>query len=389
MATEGKEQIPFVDLKAQYQSLKTEVLPAVTKVLDDCNFILGQQVKEFEQAFARYCGVDYAVGVANGTEAIHLALRALGIGPGDEVITVTNSFIATALAIHECGARSVLVDCEADSYNIDPVLVERAVTKKTKAIIPVHLYGQPANMQAIMDIAKRHKLFVIEDACQGHGAYYGGQRVGSFGDAACFSYYPGKNLGAYGDGGMVVSRNKGIADKLELLRGYGSVKKYEHKEKGYNCRLDTLQAAVLLTKLPHLDDWNTRRFNAAQSYTSRLTDIADVQSPKVVSNPQPAGRVPHVFHLYVVQVPKRQELIQAFTQENIQCGIHYPIPIHLQEAYRDLGYKKGDFPVAEAAADRILSLPMFPELTVEQINRVTGVIADVYGRKPAATRRAG
>jgi dTDP-4-amino-4,6-dideoxygalactose transaminase len=356
-------KVQFVDLVAQYQQIKPEVDAAMAKVCARGDFILGEDVKLFEQEFAAFCKAPHCLTVANGTEALQLALMACGVGPGDEVITCTHTFIATVLAIHQAGAKPVLVDCDPTYYTIDTATVERAITPRTKAILPVHLYGQPADMDPILEVARKHKLFVIEDACQAHGAEYKGRRCGTMGDIAAFSFYPGKNLGAYGDGGGVTTMRADLAEQVFLLRNYGQKVKYEHLLKGYNSRLDTIQAVVLRIKLRRLEQWNEARRQAAAKY-DRLLAGTRVVTPKVAPYAKP------VFHLYVVQVPDRQKQQAAFDAANVSHVIHYPIPVHLQPAFADLGYKRGSFPVAETLTPKIISLPIFPELTDSQIERV-------------------
>lgn len=363
------ETVPFVDLKAQYRSIADDVQREMARVLESTQFILGDAVSEFERAFATYLGVDHAVGVGSGLDALRLALEALGIGPGDEVIIPANTYIATALAVSAVGATPVLVDCREDTYQIDPELIEAAISPRTKAIMPVHLYGQSADMDAIAAIAEAHGIEVVEDAAQAHGTRFNGRHSGTYGKVGCFSFYPGKNLGAYGDGGMAVTNDGEVAERLRSLRNYGQRVKYEHVVKGTNSRLDTLQAAVLGVKLPHLDRWNGQRAERAAQYDELLAGIGAVVP---IRDP----RSTHIYHLYVLRVEHREEVQRRLADRAIQSGIHYPIPIHLQEAYRDLGFAKGAFPVTEYVSDRILSLPMFPELTVDQVERVAGALAE-------------
>lgn len=360
-------KIPFVDLSAQYSTLSTEIDEAIARVLRQADFILGQDVDLFEKEFAAFCGVEYAVSVDSGMSALELALRAYKIGPGDEVITAANTFIASALAISHTGAIPVLVDVDPKTHTIDASAVERALTSRTKAILPVHLYGHPCDMDPILDLAQQRHLTVIEDACQAHGAKYKGKRVGSLGNAAAFSFYPGKNLGAYGDGGMVVSNDKRVVDSIRALRNYGQQAKYHHSVRGYNHRLDTLQAAILRAKLPHLDDWNKSRSHHADLY-ERLLSESTVVTPTKAAYAEP------VWHLYVIRVRNRSAVMNALAAAGIGYGIHYPIPIHLQPAYEDLGYRKGQFPVTEDHADHILSLPMYAELEPAAIARVVDII---------------
>lgn len=361
--------VPFVDLGAQYRSIEAEVGQAMKGVLERGDFILGSAVGSFEEAFAAYTGVAHAVGVDSGLSALELGLMALGVGPGDEVITAANSFIASALPISSLGAKPVLVDAEEESFNLDPRLVEAAITPRTKAIMPVHLYGQVADMTAIMDIAARHGLKVLEDACQAHGATYRGKRAGSFGDAAAFSFYPAKNLGAYGDGGMLVTNDPQIDERVRLLRNYGSTVKYRHEVAGMNRRLDTLQAAVLNVKLGRLDAWNAARRDHAARYDVALAD-SGLRLPR--SGPDRE----HVFHLYVVRSVDRDELQTHLGKSGISTGIHYPVPIHLQPAYKHLGHREGEFPVTERLATEILSLPMYAELPSWAAERVGQAIAE-------------
>jgi dTDP-4-amino-4,6-dideoxygalactose transaminase len=357
-------KIPFLDLKAQYGTIADEIAAALQKVLDNCAFAGGPFAAQFEREFAAYCQSESAIGVGSGTAALWLALKGLEIGEGDEVITVPNTFIATAEAISVCGARPVFVDIDEQTYNINPELIEAAITPKTKAIIPVHLYGQMAEMDGIMEIARAHGLFVIEDACQAHGAEYKGRRAGSIGDAGCFSFYPGKNLGAYGEAGAVVTNNQELANKIMMLRDHGQKEKYYHSMVGWNCRMDGFQGAVLSVKLKHLDQWNKSRRKSAELYNSLLASLDPIVTPFE------ADYAKHVYHIYPVLTESRQLLMDALTQKQIFCGIHYPVPLHLQAAYSSLGYKKGDFPVAEKCANKQLSLPMFPELTSVQIKYV-------------------
>lgn len=365
--------IPFVDLQAEYQTIKEPINTAITGVLNRSDYILGQSVKDFEAAFAEYCEADYAVGVDSGYSALELILKAYGIGPGDEVITAANTFIATALAISNCGARPVLVDIDPHTYNLDPTKVEAAITPATRAILPVHLYGQPADMDPILAIAQKHDLRVIEDACQAHGARYKGRRTGSLGDAAAFSFYPSKNLGAYGDGGIIVTNDAHIADQARLLRNLGQPAKYQHQIKGYNHRLDTMQAAILCVKLPHLDAGNAARRRAAATYNELLADLPLV-------TPQAAAEAEHVYHLYVIQVPDREALQAHLNEAGIATGIHYPIPIHLQPAYAELVHKPGDFPVTEQCAGQILSLPMYPHIAHEAIEYTANLIKAFFAQ---------
>ena len=364
-------KIPFVDLRAQVEPIANQINAAMQGVVDKTAFILGPDVADFEQKFAAFCETKYALGVASGTAAIEMILRALEIGPGDEVITAANTFIATVLPISYVGAKPVLVDADPLTYNIDPAAIEAAITPRTRAIIPVHLYGQPADMDAILDIARRHDLLVIEDACQAHGARYKGKRAGSLGDAAAFSFYPAKNLGAWGDGGIVVTNNEKTADAIRKLRDYGQSRKYYHDQVGYNSRLDTLQAAVLNTKLPYLDGWNAARRQHAEQYEELLSGVgANIG----LVLPQTASYAESVWHLYVIQVDDRDSMREKLGERGVSTGIHYPIPIHLQVAYQLLGYQRGDFPVTEKAAERILSLPMYAELTPDMIEYVTNTI---------------
>lgn len=365
--------IPFVDLKIQYAALSQEINSAVQNVMDRSDFILGEDVDLFEKEFGGFIGAKYNIGVASGTDALHLAMLAAGVEAGGEVITAANTFVATALAIAYTGARPVLVDIDVDTYNMDVTEVKKAITKKTKAIIPVHLYGQPVDMDAVMEIAKRKNLVVIEDACQSHGALYKGRAIGTIGDMGCFSFYPGKNLGAYGDGGLIAANNSDLADKVGLLRNYGQRRKYYHEMKGYNSRLDTIQAAILRVKLKRLKEWNERRVKNAGLYNRLLKDLH-------ITLPYKADYGTHVYHLYVIRVSKRDELQKYLSSKGISTGIHYPVPIHLQKAFSDLEYKKGDFPITEMYASEILSLPMYPEMTESQVNEVAEGIKEFYAK---------
>jgi dTDP-4-amino-4,6-dideoxygalactose transaminase len=364
----GSEQprVPFVDLAAQHAAIRDEVAAATERVLREADFILGRDVHCFEEEFARYCGCEYGVGVDSGTSALELALRAYGVGAGDEVIVPANTFIATALAISCTGAIPVLVDIHPATCTLDVARLEDAITSRTKAIIPVHLYGQPADMDPILDIARWRRLVVIEDACQAHGARYKGRRVGSLGHAAAFSFYPSKNLGACGDAGMVVTNDNEVARSLQMLRNYGQGKKYHHAMRGYNRRLDNLQAALLRIKLKYLDTWNDTRRHRADSYRRLLSDAVLTPAPAYYSEP--------VWHLYVIQLSDRDGLQAYLGERGIDTGIHYPIPIHLQPAYRDRGYRRGDFPVTERTADSILSLPMYAELPPSAIGKVASAV---------------
>jgi len=359
--------VPFLDLKAQYSSIKTNVREAIDRVLESCAFALGPEVAAFEEEFAAYCTTRYAVAVNSGTSALHLALLAAGIGPGDEVITVPFTFVATVAAIYYAGARPVYVDIDPQSYTMDPALVEAAISERTKAIIPVHLYGQAADMDPIVALARRKGLLVIEDACQAHGAEYNGRRVGSLADVACFSFYPGKNLGAYGEGGAVVTNNAEFNRTIRTLRDWGAERKYYHRLKGYNYRLDGIQGAVLRVKLRHLDEWNAARHRHAQTYASLLERTA-------VTTPMQMPYSRHVYHVYAIRSLERERLQEKLAGAGVQTGIHYPIPVHLQDAYREPDYGEGAFPVSEAAAREVLSLPMYAELTDQQIEYVASQI---------------
>jgi dTDP-4-amino-4,6-dideoxygalactose transaminase len=360
--------VPFVDLKAQHRPLAADIEAAVHAVFERGDFIMGAAVERFEAEYAALVGTRHAISVGTGLAAIELALRAFGVGPGDEVITAANTFIATVLAISAVGATPVFADMDRDTYTIDPAAIAAAVGPRTRAIVPVHLYGQPVDLDGVMAVAARHNLLVVEDAAQAHGARYGSRRAGSFGNAAAFSFYPSKNLGAYGDAGMIVTNDDAAAAKLRLLHNYGQRVKYYHSVFGTNSRLDTVQAAVLRVKLPHLDAWNAARRRHAAAYSSRL--------PKSVRTPAEAAKAEHIYHLYVIETDNRDRLQQRLRARQIDTGIHYPVPAHLQEACVPLGYKAGDFPVTEAAAARILSLPMYPELTREQIDYVVEGVAD-------------
>lgn len=351
--------IPFVDLKAQYQTIRTEVNHAIQRVLDNTSFIMGDEVVAFETAFAEVTGAPHAIGVASGTTAIHLILDALGVGRGDEVITTPHTFIATAEAIRHAGATPVFVDIDPQTYNIDPTKIESAITERTKAIMPVHLYGQAADLSSIVAIAKKHNLFVIEDAAQAHLAQYDGQHVGLLGDAGTFSFYPGKNLGAYGDAGAVITHRDDIAEKVRMLRNHGRREKYVHETHGYGERLDGLQAAILGVKLAYLAEWTTARQEIAQRYRDGLAGLP-LLLPKEVSAEG------HVYHLFVIKTDRRDALKAFLKEKDISSGVHYPLPLHLQPALSYLGHQAGDFPVCEDAAKTVLSLPVYPELRVEQ-----------------------
>lgn len=360
----GPLSIPLINPRASYLACKEEIDAAIARVMESGRYILGQEVVAFEQEFAAYIGVRYGIGVGSGTEALHIALRACGIKPGDEVITVSHTAVATVAAIQLCGARPILVDIDPDTFVIDANQIERAMTSRTKAIIPVHLYGNMAEMQVIRSIADRHGLPIIEDCAQSHGATYGGQKSGAWGSMAAFSFYPTKNLGALGDAGMVVTNDPELSDRVRLLREYGWRQRYVSEIPGLNSRLDELQAAVLRVKLKHLDQWNEERRKKAKIYTERL-------APLGIVCPSEGLGVKHVYHLYVIRTKERDALQGFLKKKGIQTLIHYPVPIHLQKAYEDLGYRQGDLPLTEQCSLEILSLPFFPELKEYEIEEVT------------------
>jgi dTDP-4-amino-4,6-dideoxygalactose transaminase len=359
--------IPFVDLRAQYHSIKNEIDAAILGVLESTQFTLGSEVAKFEEEFAAYTGSRFGIGVNTGTSALHLSLLAANIGPGAEVITVPFTFVATVAAIHYAGARTVFVDIDPRSFTMDPARIEAAITPRTKAIIPVHLYGQPADMDAIMAIARKHKLLVIEDACQAHGAEYKGVRAGSIGDFGCFSFYPGKNLGAYGEGGLVTTQDAQFNRTVRMLRDWGAEQKYQHVLKGYNYRLEGIQGAVLRVKLRYLERWTEARRAAAARYDAAFAG-SDVVTPQAMAYAR------HVYHIYAIRTAARAQWQEALQAQGIHTGIHYPIPVHLLPAYADLGYRAGQFPHSEQAANEVLSLPMFPELTAAQTATVAQAV---------------
>jgi dTDP-4-amino-4,6-dideoxygalactose transaminase len=359
--------VPFVDLRLQYRTLKEEILAAVDHVFETGQFVLGQEVATFEKEFASYVGAKHAVAVNTGTSGLHLALLAAGVGPGDEVITVPFTFVATVAAIRYTGATPVFVDIDLDSYTMDPEQVEKVITPRTKAICPVHLYGQAADLDPVLEIARNHGLKIIEDACQAHGTDYKGRRVGAIGDIGAFSFYPGKNLGAYGEGGMAVTNDDEAARVMRMLRDWGAEKKYYHQLRGFNYRMDGVQGAILRVKLRYLEQWTEARRSHARSDGELLAGTGVVLPPEM-----PYSR--HVYHVYAVRTPNRDALQQTLQDEGIQTGIHYPIPVHLQEAHADLGYRAGDFPRSEQAANEVLSLPMFPEMTFTQMEAVASAV---------------
>lgn len=360
--------VPFLNLKLQYETIKDEIHDAINQVIAKSAFAGGPFVAQFEKEFAEFCKCQYTIGVGSGTEALWIPLLALGIGQGDEVITVPNTFIATTEAISFCGATPVFVDIDEKTYSMNPDLLEAAITPKTRAIIPVHIFGQTADMDPIMEIAGKHNLFVIEDACQSHGSEYKEKRAGSIGDAAAFSFYPGKNLGAFGEGGAITTNNLELATKMQMFRDHGQTQKYYHGIIGWNARMDGIQGAVLSVKLKRLESWNKARRKNARLYNELLSDVDGVITPGE------ADYAKHVYHIYAIRVQNRDILIKKLTEKNIACGIHYPVPIHLQEAYSFLGHGKGSFPIAEKCAEEFVSLPMFPELTREQIEYIVNQI---------------
>ena len=369
--------VPFVDLSAIHKPLAGEFAAVFQRVLERSTFVLGPEVQEFESAFAAYLGVDHCVTTNNGTTALQLVLAALGIGPGDEVITVTNTFIATAEAISAVGAKPVFVDVDPVSYNMDPVLAEKAITPRTRALLPVHLYGQCADLDALADIAQRRNLHLVEDACQAHGSEYKGRKAGTMGVAGCFSFYPGKNLGALGEGGAVSTSDAALAQKMRMLRDHGSLRKYEHAIPGYNFRLEGMQGGFLRVKLPHLDGWNEQRREVAALYSSKLKD-SGIVAPKEM----PYGK--HIYHLYVVQVDNRDSVQRDLGANGVATGLHYPVPLHLQQAYKDLGYREGYFPVSEKLARRILSLPIYPGLSTDAAEYVVNKLLECAQCRMAA-----
>ena len=362
-----KVKVPYLDLKAQYQSIKPEIDAAIARVLESCQFVLGPEVAAFEQDFAAYCGTTECIALNSGTSALHLALLAAGVGPGDEVVTVPFTFVASVAAVTYTGARPVLVDIDPRSFTMDPAAVEAAITPRTKAILPVHLYGQSADMDPIMEVARRHRLVVIEDAAQAHGAKYKGRPVGSIGDMGCSSFYPGKNLGAYGEGGAVTTSNAEYARTIRMLRDWGQDRKYHHQLRGFNYRMEGFQGAILRVKLRHLERWTEARRKVVNLYNELLAD-SGVETPAEM----PWGR--HVYHVYTLRADDRDGLQASLLAEGIQTGIHYPVPAHLQPAYADLGYGFGAFPHAEAAAEQVLSLPLYPELSAQAVAEVAGAV---------------
>ncbi|HEX6636897.1 MAG TPA: DegT/DnrJ/EryC1/StrS family aminotransferase [Steroidobacteraceae bacterium] len=369
--------IPFVDLKSQYLSIKAEVDAAILKTIESCAFTLGPDVAAFENEFAAYSNVKHGIAVNNGTSALHLALLAAGIGEGDEVITVPFTFVASVAAIYYSRATPVFVDIDPRTFTMDPAKIEAAITPRTKAILPVHLYGQCADMDPILAIAKKHNLVVIEDACQAHGAEYKGRRAGSMGDMGAFSFYPGKNLGAYGEGGLVSTNNDEFNRTIRMLRDWGAEKKYHHVLKGYNYRMEGIQGAVLRVKLKYLEGWTEQRRAAAAHYAKFFAG-SNVRIPEAM----PHNR--HVFHVYAIRTAHRAEWMDALNKQGIASGIHYPIPVHLLPAYADLGYKAGDFPHSEQAANETMSLPMYPELTAQQCQTVATAVKALAEAKPVA-----
>ena len=364
-------RIPGFDLKRQYQNIKQEIDKAVENVLVSGQFILGENVRFLEDEIANYCGTRYAIGVASGTDALLLSLRALDIKPQDEVITTPFTFFATTEVVSMIGARPVLVDIEPDTFNIDPDKIEKAITKNTKAIIPVHLFGQICDMDEILKFREKG-IFIVEDACQSIGAEYKNKKAGSLGDTGCFSFFPTKNLGAYGDGGMITTNDEKLNKRLRILRAHGSINKYYHEELGYNSRLDEIQSAILRIKLRYLDRWIARRQEIAGLYNRLLLDIPNIKTPSIKNNRT------HTFHQYVIRAERRDELQKYLSKKGIGIAIYYPIPLHLQKAYKDLGYKQGDFPEAEKACKEVLALPMWPELKDEEVEEVARAIKSFY-----------
>ncbi|WP_404306580.1 DegT/DnrJ/EryC1/StrS family aminotransferase [Neorhodopirellula lusitana] len=370
--------IPLVDLQTQSRAIKEDVLARIGDVIDGARYILGSEVAEFEKQFASYCNVDHCVGMANGTEALHMALKALEIGAGDEVITAGNSFAATAFAIAYSGAEAVFVDIDPFDFNIDVSLIEQAITPRTKAIMPVHLYGQPARMNEIREIARRHNLRIIEDSAQGHGGEINGERCGSFGDIGCFSFYPGKNLGAFGDGGAVTTNDPELAEKLNLLRNYGQKQKNKHDTLGFNCRLDTVQACVLLSKMRFIEEWTENRRQVADWYRDELKDVN-------IALPQAHEDCRHVYHLFVVRTPQRDAMIAELAKQNIFCGVHYPHPLNTAGPFVTAPTFPQGLPVCTQLAGEICSLPMYPEMTREHVVRVAEAVGNFVAQQESAS----
>jgi dTDP-4-amino-4,6-dideoxygalactose transaminase len=366
------ETIPYLDLPAQIRPLRAELDAVIARTIDNCSFCLGPDVAQFEKDFARFCGAGHCVGFNSGTSALHVAMLLLGVGPGDEVITTPFTFVATSWAISYAGAKPVYVDIDDTTFNLDPKRLEQAITPRTKAVMPVHLYGQPFDVDPILAVCRKHKLPMVEDACQAHGAKYSGKVVGTFGDISCFSFYPGKNLGAFGEGGALVTNNAELAKRARSLREHGSTVRYYHDEIGFNYRMEGFQGAVLGVKLKHLENWTRERQRVARRYAELLAGTP-------LQLPSQAALAESVWHLYVVRHPRRDELKKFLETNHVGCALHYPVPLHLQKCYASLGHKAGDFPVAEKAARECLSLPIFPELTDLQIQRVARVVKEFFG----------